>query len=133
MANESASITQPNADQRRFMTEDLKLRKKLGFYTVNVMIGVQGRLFKNGAFERDLPPGRHRWWNPFAEYRVVVVESRVVLLDKWFADGRIPGPVDETGAPTPPARVQVPLRLSVQLANIDVYLNMDQPLPLLQA
>jgi hypothetical protein len=57
-----------------------------------------------------------------------------VLLPPLVAKGTVPGPRDDdTGEPTPPCKVQMPMRTSVQLADIDTLLNTSSPLEMLRA
>lgn len=99
-----------------------------GLYRETISVGTQGRLFRNGAFERDLPPGSHTWYdpNPFNKYSIATVNSQVQLYE-LVAPGAIPGPLDENGRPTPACDIKLPLRIRAQLADIEVYLNNAQP------
>ena len=123
-----------NQGAQPFVQSDEKVEKKLGRHHYTVQVGRQGRLFKDGAYVRDLPPGQHTWWDFFHDYTVSTVDSRVVLLPPMLANGTVPGPIDqESQEPTPPCKVQIPMRVSVQLADIDTLLNTNLPLKMLDA
>lgn len=131
MSQNDQSVIGDDAQVRGFVERDKPVPKKLGFHQAVVKVGYQGRLFRNGALERDLAPGRHTWWNLFSSFTLSQVDSRVRLLTT-VAHGSVPGP-EEQGTPSPPCRVKVPLRISTQLANIETFLNVDTPLGMLEA
>ncbi len=131
-SNANSTLINPQGSSRAFIEPDVKVPKRFGFHTFVVPMGKQGRLFKDGAFERDLPPGKHRWHSFLGNYTVSMVDARIRLLE-MLGTGTIPGPVEEDRAPTPPAKVKVPLRISAQLANIETLLNTEEPLAILTA
>lgn len=48
--------------------------------TLTVMTGTVGLVYRNGMFERELAPGRHRWFDPTNATRTVIVpKTRIVL------------------------------------------------------
>ena len=130
-SNENMPINDPQGSARAFIEPDQRVPKTFGYNVFVVQMGKQGRLFKDGQFIRNLPPGRHHWWDFLGNYTVSMVDARVRLLT-MLATGTIPGPVEED-VPTPPAKVKVPLRISAQLANIETLLNTEDPLGLLTA
>lgn len=129
------SVLKPEDDQGLFVEKDREIHRSLrrfGRYVAVVKVGEQGRLFRDGALERDLPPGHHSWWGvPFSKYTMSIINSKVILL-KIVAYGAITGPLDELGKPTPPIKVIVPLRFSVRLADINTLLT-TEPFPTLEA
>jgi hypothetical protein len=121
---------------RELVTRDIPVHKNfLGRHHFTIQFGYQGRLFRDGAFDRDLGPGPHSWWSLFHKYTVSVVDSRVHLIgdnstdpnDRIESYGTIAGPPGEDGQPTPPCRVVVPLSISLQLADIEAHLTTARP------
>src|SRR5215472_18157213 len=131
MSGGQASVYQPKDSQKAFITPDVPVNKWFGFHSIVIPVGTLGRLFREGEYVKDLPPGRRTWWSPFGHYSVSVVDARVRLLET-AAKGKVPGPEDK-GQATPPAKIAVPMTITVQLANIDTLLNVDRPLDLLEA
>lgn len=134
------SIIQPDAGG--LVTRDIPVDRNLfGWHKFTVKFGYQGRRFRDGAFDRDLPPGLHRWWGFFGKYTVSVVDARVHLIgdntnnpnDRLEAYGTVAGPPGEDQQPTPPCRVVVPLSISIQLADIEAFLSTAKPFSTLTA
>lgn len=124
------------------VTKDIPVpRNMFGFYKFPIKSGEQGRLFRDGVFVRNLPPGLHKGWSLTHKYTVSLVDSRIHLIgdnttdpnDRIEAYGMIAGPVGENQQPTPPCRVIVPLSMRIEVADIEILLNTVKPISTLRS
>lgn len=121
----SGSIINPDEEQGKLIEEEIEVKRTLGVISINVPVGKQYRLFKNGTYLRDLTPGHHSFtdFSPFVKYTISVVDAHVRTTPTIIAKGAIPG---EPGMP--PCHIEIPLRLTYQLKNIDTLLMTVKPL-----
>lgn len=125
MAGGTGSIINPDEEQGKLVEEEVEVKRTLGVITINVPVGKQYRLFKNGTYMRDMGPGRHSFTDlsPFVKYTISVVDAHVRTTPTIIAKGAIPG---EPGMP--PCHIEIPLRLTYQLQDINTLLMTVKPL-----
>lgn len=125
MAGGTGSIINPDEEQGRLVEEEVEVKRTLGVLSINVPVGKQFRLFKNGTYLRDLGPGHHSFTDlsPFVKYTISVVDAHVRTTSTIIAKGAIPG---EPGMP--PCHIEIPLRLTYQLSDINTLLMTVKPL-----
>ena len=125
MAGGTGSIINPDEEQGRLVEEEEEVKRTLGVISINVPVGKQYRLFKNSTYLRDLRPGHHQFTDlsPFVKYTISKVDAHVRTTSTILAKGAIPG---EPGMP--PCHIEIPLRLTYQLQDIDTLLMTVKPL-----
>ncbi len=144
MLENTDTINKATRQQQSFLLsekpETLEARF-FGLHVHQVPIGERWLIYKDGALIDQLNPGRHRWWGEFFhKWETQRVDTRIKLMDH-NAVGRIRGPlVPQDASRTADAsgtnlacEVKASLRFSVQLKNVETFLQFTEPVSVFHA